>query len=382
MSGGRTEEPSLAALLARVPDLARTLLDWYRRAHRDLPWRHTHDPYALWVSEVMLQQTQVSTVLSFYERFLLRYPDLESLAATDEEALLKAWEGLGYYGRAKRMHLAAKAILQRGGWPRRAVELQGLPGIGRSTAGAIASFAFGEAAPILDGNVRRIWARLLALDRPASGQVLSGLWGLSGAAVQSADPALVNQALMELGATVCRPRNPLCGACPLLSWCEAALSGEPERFPPRAPRHARPLLEVSLGIIWRGGRFLVTKRAPDGFLGGLWELPGGKWQEGETAPEALRRELREELALEVFHLRPHPAVRHGYSHFEVRLHPFECEAADDAEPQTSLPHRWILSEEIGTLAFPAGTHKVFSKIFPIRRRAAESAGHYGTQDGP
>ena len=382
MSDGRTEEASFAVLLARVPDLTGTLLDWYRRAHRDLPWRHTQDPYALWVSEVMLQQTQVSTVLGFYEKFLLRYPNVESLATAHGEALLKAWEGLGYYGRAKRMQLAAKAVLQAGGWPRRAIDLQALPGIGRSTAGAIASFAFGEAAPILDGNVRRIWARLLGLDRPASGQVLSRLWRLSEVAVQSADPALVNQALMELGATVCKPRDPLCQVCPLLSWCEAERSGDPERFPPRTPRPARPLLEVSLGIIWRGGRFLVTRRAQDGFLGGLWELPGGKWQEGETAPEALRRELREELSLEVVHLRPHPAVRHGYSHFEVRLHPFECEAADGAEPQTPLAHRWILIEEIGTLAFPAGTHKVFSRIFPIRRRAAESAGRYDAQDGP
>ncbi len=382
MSGGRTEETGFAALSARIPDLVRALVDWYRDGHRDLPWRHTQDPYALWVSEVMLQQTQVSSVLTFYERFLRRYPDLESLAATGEETLLKAWEGLGYYGRTKRMQLAARAILRRGGWPRRAAELQTLPGIGRSTAGAIASFAFGEAAPILDGNVKRIWARLAGLERPVTGQVLASLWRLSEAAVQNADPALVNQALMELGATVCRPRNPLCAACPLLSWCGAALSGDPERFPPRRPRPARPLLEVSVGILWRGGRFLVTRRAPGGFLGGLWELPGGKWREGETASEALRRELREELALEVIHLRPHPSVRHGYSHFEVRLHPFECETADGADPHTPLAHQWILPEEIGTLAFPAGTHKVFAKIFPIRRRAAESPGRYGTRDGP
>jgi len=196
-----TRRPSRPmACRADARAIARLLRSWYAKGHRALPWRDTRDPYAIWISEVMLQQTQVAKVLPYYGRFLARLPDLESLASASEAQVLKLWEGLGYYRRARYLIPAARAVLASGGWPREAAALSRLPGIGRTTAGALASIAFGQIAPILDGNVKRVWSRVIALDAVPTGKVLDRLWALSEAAVGAGDAATVNQALMELGA--------------------------------------------------------------------------------------------------------------------------------------------------------------------------------------
>jgi A/G-specific adenine glycosylase len=354
-----------------LPAIVSLLSDWYERGHRPLPWRATGDPYAIWISEIMLQQTQVATVIPFFKRFMARFPDCAALASAQEEDVLKLWEGLGYYQRARRLIPAARRLAGLGRWPSEAGELAKLPGIGRSTAGAIASIAFGRPAPILDGNVKRVWARLMAYDAVPTGKALSPLWVLSERAVAAEDPARVNQALMELGATLCIPRAPKCGSCPICAHCKGFQSGEPQRYPLRAPRRSRPLFDVSVALLWRDGRFLVTRRPSEGLLGGLWELPGGKWESGEEAEGALRRELREELGVEVEISESHTVIRHGYTHFEVRLHPFSCSAIDGREPRSELPMQWISPSEIKGLAFPKGSLKIFDSVFQEQSKAAE-----------
>ena len=360
-----------------VRAVAEKLSAWYRKGHRPLPWRETRDPYAIWVSEVMLQQTRVEKVLPYFVRFLARFPSITSLSSAMPDEVLKLWEGLGYYGRARHLVKAAREVEALGAWPRTAEELARLPGIGRSTAGAIASIAFREKAPILDGNVRRVLARLVAYDRVPAGPAIEPLWRLSESAVRSArDPALVNQALMELGATVCTAKRPACGTCPIGSLCSAHARGSEGRYPLRVHKPRRRRVQVSVAVLWRGESFLVQKRPDEGFLGGLWELPGGKWQEGEDARRALLREIQEETGSAVEIVAEHPPVRHAYTHFEVTIHPFECTVVKGARVSPRLPFRWIRPRDISVLAFPAGTLKVFDRVFIEGPKVADEAGAY------
>ena len=367
--------PGAHSLQARLRKIISRLCRWYASDHRSLPWRETGDPYAIWISEVMLQQTQVATVLPYYERFMARFPTIRNLEMAEPDEVLRLWQGLGYYQRARHLIPAARSVVGMGAWPRTAEELAKLPGVGRSTAGAIASFAFGVRAPILDGNVRRVWYRLGALKLPKSARTEQVLWSLSAQAVRRGDPSAINQALMELGATLCLPKSPLCGSCILAGDCSAFALGDPGSFPPRRAVTVKPLFDVSVALLFHGDHFLVTRRAEKGLLGGLWELPGGKWEENEDGPAALHRELREELGIEVSILHRYPAIRHAYTHFGVRLHPFLCRIAGKRQPESALPMRWIRREDISTLVFPKGTLKIFDAVWSQgARRAAESAG--------
>jgi A/G-specific adenine glycosylase len=323
----------------------------------------------------MLQQTQVAIVLPYFERFMKRYPTLQDLAEADCDDVLRLWQGLGYYRRARALVETARRVAEWGEWPRAPEALAELPGIGRSTAGAIASFAWGSRAPILDGNVRRVWFRLGALRLSTSAAAGKTLWSLSEAAVRRGDAATVNQALMELGATVCFPKKPECGSCPLAKHCAAFARGEQGLFPPARLISPKPILDVSVALIFKEDQFLVTRRPDEGLLGGLWELPGGKWEKGETALEALHRELGEELGIRVNVLKDYPAIKHSYTHFGVRLHPFLCALHGRRRPLSALPLRWIRREDIAALAFPKGTLKVFDLVWTEEAlRAAESQG--------
>jgi A/G-specific adenine glycosylase len=367
----------------RVRAICNRLTKWYGTAHRRLPWRETRDPYAIWVSEVMLQQTRVEKVLPYYARFLMRFPDLTSLASVPLEEVLKSWEGLGYYARARNLHKASRKLQALDAWPATAAELQTLPGIGRSTAGAIASIAFGEPAPILDGNVKRVWARLTAFGRPPVRAALASLWRLSEkAALSGGDPCAVNQALMELGATLCKKKRPDCLHCPLKRLCKAHGLGREESFPVPVTRRPRKHLQASVAVLWRGGAFLVQKRPEEGFLGGLWELPGGKWEAGEDGESALRRELREETGSEIVVLRTHRPVRHSYTHFQVTLHPYECRISGKSWPKPQAHHRWIRPEQVSSLPFPTGTQKVFDEVLSHRAKVAECPATYASRKKP
>ncbi len=298
---------------ARRDTVRRRLLAWYRREQRDLPWRRDADPYRVWLSETMLQQTRVETVVPYYERFLARFPDLGALAAADEEDVLRLWAGLGYYARARNLRRAAQIVVRDhgGALPRDADALAELPGVGRDTVGALRSIAFKEPAAIVDGNVRRVLSRLCAAPRLPD----TDAWRLAGELVPASAPDEFNQALMELGATVCTPRAPACARCPVASVCEARASGTPEAFP--APvRKAKPrTVHAFGGLLVRRGRVLLLRRPSQGLLGGLWEIPNVS----DQPARALVALVRERSGLRVETGEPLGEVRHLFSHIDLTL---------------------------------------------------------------
>jgi A/G-specific adenine glycosylase len=298
---------------ARRDTIRRRLIAWYRRARRDLPWRRSSDPYRIWLSETMLQQTRVETVVPYYERFLARFPNVESLAAADEEDVLRLWAGLGYYARARNFRRAAQTVVREhgGALPRTADALAGLPGVGRYTAGALRSIAFKEPAAIVDGNVRRVLSRLCAVESLAD----TDAWRLAGELVPARDPDLFNQALMELGATLCTPRKPTCQSCPVAQVCEARASGEPERFPAPKRKAAARRTRALAGVLVRRGRVLLLRRPSHGLLGGLWEIPNI----ADAPATALVELVRERTGLEVAAGASLGRVRHLFTHLDLTL---------------------------------------------------------------
>jgi A/G-specific adenine glycosylase len=343
--------------------VARPLLAWYRRRARDLPWRRTGDPYAIWVSEVMLQQTRVETVRGYYDRFLARFPSLATLARAREQSVLKAWEGLGYYARARHLHAAAREAAARyGGVPGTHDALRALPGVGRYTAAAVAAIAFGERRLPLDGNIRRVLARLFDLARAGEADYLCRgeplLDGLTRARVGS-----MVQALMELGACVCLPRNPRCDACPVRRACRALAAGTIEQRPARRARAATPHYEVVVATLRDArGRVLLVQRPRAGLLGGLWELPGGKVHAGEPRARAIRRELREETGITRLRgLRYLGCVDHAYTHFSVTLHLFTAATAQEiAGLHGPAAARWVVPGRVSREPLPRGTQKLLA----------------------
>src|SRR5688572_12350954 len=256
----------------RAAAIRRALLRWYDDNRRDLPWRRDRDPYRVWVSEVMLQQTRVGTVAPYYERWLNLFPSVRALADAPDEEVLAAWAGLGYYRRARALHQAARVVRDRyaGQLPEGDEELRALPGVGAYTAGAIASIAFGRAAPAVDVNARRVLSRLFDLERPRP----TTLERIATALVAPERPGEFNQALMELGATVCTPRSPACGACPLVRWCLARERGTVAHRPARRPHARVPAYRIGTAVIVRRSRVLLARRPVEGLLGGMWEFPG------------------------------------------------------------------------------------------------------------
>lgn len=342
------------------------LLRWFDKNARDLPWRRTRDPYAIWISEIMLQQTQSETVKPYYRRFLARFPTVQNLAKAKLDSVLKVWEGLGYYSRARNLHRAAEKIVREfdGRLPQTKQELLSLPGVGLYTAGAIASIAFGEDEPLVDGNVSRVLCRLFRIRTdPRSGKVRRRLWAIAEALLPSGKAGSFNQAMMELGATVCLPRNPRCNVCPLRRICNAKEHGEQEKLPIRGKKKPLPRYKVAIGIIYKNGRILIDKRKPEGLLGGLWEFPGGKVQKGESLEAALLREVREELGITVRILRPLVIVKHSYSHFSVTLHSFECDyVSGTPKCHTCADYKWVHPRQLGDFAFPAANKKIMAAL--------------------
>jgi A/G-specific adenine glycosylase len=344
------------------------LLDWYRANRRDLPWRRTRDPYAIWISEAMLQQTRALAVIPYYERFLARFPDVAALACADLDDVLGAWAGLGYYSRARNLKRAAEVVVREHGGelPAEALALRALPGVGRYTAGAIASIAFDRPEPVVDGNVARVLARLLDLredvTRPAAAR---RLWEEAAALVRGPCPGELNQALMELGARLCTPRAPRCPACPLARRCRARRAGDPESLPLR-PRRAEPRrVEAVAALLLRRGRTLLVRRPPRGLLGGLWELPGGELTPRERPAEGLRRALAERVGLRVARLERAGAVEHGFTHRRLRLHVFRCEGVAGRTRLLGFDaHRWLAPGRLGQLPQGALTRKALALALP------------------
>ena len=342
------------------------LLHWYRQNRRDLPWRGEVDPYRIWVSEVMLQQTQVTTVIPYYHNFLRKFPTIADLAAAPLEDVLKAWEGLGYYARARNLHRAAIDLVEQyeGRLPTTYAELQTLPGFGDYTAGAVASIAFNDPVPAIDGNVKRVLARLLAIATDIQrGPAVRQLKEAATALVDPETPAEWTQALMELGALVCLPQSPQCSLCPLQELCQGRLRGIERDLPVKSPQKKLPHYDVTAAVIRRAGRFLIAQRPLDGMLGGLWEFPGGKREEGESLRDCLRREIKEELGIDIIVGRQITMVKHGYTHFKITLHAFECELLS-GQPQALevAAWRWVTPDELPTFPFPRTDLKIIDAL--------------------
>jgi A/G-specific adenine glycosylase len=310
--------------------LSSSLLSWYRQNKRTLPWRGHPDPYAVWVSEIMLQQTRVETVISYFYKWMGLFPTINDLAEADEQAVLNAWEGLGYYSRARNLHTAAKIVSEKygGQLPRDLDALRALPGIGRYTVGAIASMAFGMNEPTLDGNLRRVFARVFDVTEPAdspAGEKI--LWGFASRHLPKGQAGDYNQALMDLGASICLPRNPRCLLCPLMKMCKARIAGTQEERPILKPRKETPHYVHAAGVIvGQTGSLrsvLLAKRPSKGLLASMWEFPNGR-VDGDPA-RGLVKALKTGYRLKVRRKEALGIVQHGYTHFSVTVHAFRCE---------------------------------------------------------
>jgi len=342
------------------------LLAWYDANARDLPWRHTRDPYAIWISEAMLQQTRVETVIPYYARFLDLFPDVDTLARADLENVYAAWTGLGYYSRARNLHHAAQSVVDDwgGALPRDAAALRELKGIGRYTAGALASIAFDREEPVVDGNVIRVLARFLGIrDDVGESRVVERFWTLAGVLVVGPRPGDLNQALMELGATVCTPRSPDCPGCPLRAACSARASGDPSALPIKKKRTAVRRVESVAAWIVRRGRVLAVRRPEGGLLGGLWELPGGELEAGESPDQGLRRCLLESLGLAMGEIVPTGEIEHLFSHRRLRLHVFRAQGVTGRVRCRGFEeHRWLSPDALAALPHGGPTRKALALL--------------------
>jgi len=336
-----------------------------------MPWRGIRDPYQIWISEVMLQQTQVETIIPRYLHFTARFPNVRSLTEAPLSEVMKAWEGLGYYARARNLHRAAKIIFRdhMGKFPDTLEGWLSLPGIGPYTAGAVLSIAFEKPVPILDGNIIRLLSRYFHVTDPVDqSRTKKYLWSVSNSLLPGSSISDFNQGMMELGSQICTPKNPDCGKCPVRAGCRARKLKIQNLLPVRIPRKQIPHFDVTAGVIWKKGRVLITLRPAKGLLGSLWEFPGGKKERGETLEECLHREIMEELGIRIRISGKLIRIRHAYTHFKITLHVYQCEYA------TGILHlhacddfRWIRLSEINRYAFPAADQKVIKLLIGEKR---------------
>lgn len=343
MSARSAAEPGIS--LAARTALRRALLRWYRRTARDLPWRRTRNPYRIWLSEILLQQTRVETVEPYYQRFIAALPTVAALAAAPLDRVLQLWSGLGYYTRARSLHRAARIIVEQHGgeFPRTAAAWQRLPGIGRYTAGAIASIAYGEPVPAVDGNVRRVLARLCNFTAPLDTQAdQAAIWKQAERLLPRQSPGDFNQALMELGARVCTPRRPQCPDCPAQRWCAGFVAGQPERLPVRQNRRRVPEVEAVAGVLWQRGQILLVRRPP-GLLGGMWTLPTAELRVGQSPQRGLRALLHPRLIVGA----ERATVTHQFTHRRLRVHVHACEwPRGTVRPRSNTDRRWLPPAEL------------------------------------
>jgi len=358
--------------------LAPALLRWYRRARRPLPWRRDRDPYRVWVAEVLLQQTRVEQAAPYFERFLTAFPTIAALARAPRARVLKVWEGAGYYARAHHLHEAARRLVREraGRLPSTVAELEELPGVGPYIARAVAAIAFDRAEVALEANGLRVAARWTREERDVRSAAVRARMGSVLAPLLPPDsPGEFNEAVMELGETVCVPVGPRCGRCPVSFACRAyAELDDPGALPMRAPAPPRPHVRASVVVLRAGGRWLVQRRPATGLLPGLWEFPGGRIEPGESPESAARRELAEETGVHVEELLPIGTVRHAYSHFSVELHAFAANPGPRSGVGSSLDRRWVTRAEFDRLAVPKATEKVVRLLESVPGTAFPGSG--------
>ena len=347
--------------IKHVNRIRQQLVRWYHDHHRSLPWRDTKDPYRIWVSEVMLQQTQVKTAVPYYQRFLSVFPNLERLAEAELETVLKIWEGLGYYARARNLHRAAQLVAgQLGGRiPDTWEKFRQLPGVGDYIASAVLSIAFNQPYAAVDGNVKRVLARLLRVDEPVNqSRGLSMVKAAADTLLDRRNPSVFNQAMMDLGAIVCLPKRPNCDDCPLRGHCGAFHEGNIHEYPRRTRRKPSPTHRIAVAVIYREERILITRRPSDGLLGGLWEFPGGKIERGEDPASACLREIKEEVNLHVAIDSHLTQVKHAYTHFKVIIEVYRCRyLSGKVKLRGPEDYRWVTLDELPRFPFPKANLK-------------------------
>ena len=348
-------------------DFAKAILEWYRRNKREMPWRDNPDPYRVWVSEIMLQQTRVDQATPYFNRFINRFPDVISLANADQQEVLKVWEGLGYYSRARNLHETAKRIADEfnGRFPDVYRDILDLKGVGPYTAAAISSIVFNLPYAVVDGNVIRLITRYAGIREDVRSQkVKNQVQELADKWLSKDQPGDFNQAMMEMGAVVCTPRNPDCPSCPLQLQCNAYQTAETQTIPYKSPAKKKPHHHIAVGILQGDDqKVLIALRPEDAMLGGLWEFPGGKQEEGESIENTLKRELREELGVETEIIRPFMNLKHTYSHFSITLHAFLCRIeSGEPKPKDSQEIRWVYRQELKDYPFPKANKTLTEKL--------------------
>ena len=365
-------------------DIQNSLLEWFRENGRYwIPWKLKKDgsvprsgesisPYGIWIAEVMLQQTQLKVVIPYWKKWMKVFPTLSCLAEADLENLLMIWQGLGYYSRAKRIHQSSKILVEFVGknrdqdpdsWPNQIDKWMSLPGIGRSTAGSIISSAFDLPTPILDGNVKRIFSRLLAIEKKSIKEEKK-LWEFSSLLISTPTPRDFNQALMDLGAIICTPKKPSCSSCPLQNFCVACTKYDPEDFPKKEMTKIKPLQEIGIGLVFnQKGELLIDQRLESSSMGGMWEFPGGKKIPNESIEKTIERELKEELGIVVNVGEKLLSFEHAYTHKKLYFTVHICAwISGQPKPLASQKLLWVSPDRLFDFPFPAANTKIISEL--------------------
>jgi A/G-specific adenine glycosylase len=358
--------------------IRRALGAWYDTHRRDLPWRRTTDPYAIWVSEVMLQQTQVKTAEPYFHRFMHRFPDVGALARADEQAVLKLWEGLGYYSRARHLHRAAQMVVAAwdGGLPPDWARMRQLPGVGDYIAAAVLSIAFGRPYAVVDGNVKRVLSRLFCLDTPVNAAASHKIYQAEAdALLDTGNPGRHNQALMELGALVCTPKAPRCDQCPLARYCSSFKNCLSDQYPRRAQRRIVKTQHWVAGVVLKEGRLLLARRPETGLLAGMWEFPCGPLGDSVDMATACMEKIRQTVGLSVAVPLQVVTVRHAYTHFKLRLTLCLCHYVGGRIRRNGpAACCWIRPEELTRFALHKAVHKTLPALMERLRAGIEPSG--------
>ena len=372
-------------IVESTQDIQNSLLEWFSENGRNwIPWKLKKDgsipksgeiisPYQIWIAEIMLQQTQLKVVIPYWEKWMYMFPSLTDLAEADLHNILLLWQGLGYYSRANRIHQSSKILMESFGcdrdqdphsWPVEIDHWMSLPGIGRSTAGSIISSAFDLPTPILDGNVKRIFSRLLATER-TSIKDEKRLWEFSSLLISTLSPRDFNQALMDLGALICTPKKPSCSSCPLQKFCVAYDKFDPHDFPKKDMKKTNTLQEVGIGLVFNeNGELLIDQRLESSSMGGMWEFPGGKRTLDESIEETIEREIREEVGIVVKAGAKLLSFEHAYSHKKIHFTVHLCEwKSGEPQPLSSQKLLWVSPEKLVDFPFPAANSKIISELY-------------------
>lgn len=367
--------------LAELRKFQQHLTFWYENHQRVLPWRETRDPYHIWISEVMLQQTQVATVVGYFRRFIKAFPDVAALARADRQEILKIWEGLGYYSRARHLHEAANQIINSDTKtiPSTPEAFKSLPGVGDYINAAVQSIAFGHPLAVVDGNVKRVLARLFLINDPVNRpQSRKAFAAKAEMLLDHKDPGTFNQAMMELGALICRPGDPRCAECPVSRVCRAFREQSTDAFPRRLSTAKVPHYHLTAGIIQKEDTLLIVKRPATGLLAGLWEFPGGRLKPNEKPENGCQRAILESVGLTV-NVGPHLVrVKHAYTHFKITMDVYICDfISGRVRRNGSAAHQWIRPGAIEAYPFHKAVHKSFAALYEFLGRKRAEAGYSG-----